>query len=336
MTRELAGVWTAIREDPAANGLIRRRVDPESPYDLFLIEARPTHVRSFRAEFPEPPGILWRTLESMKGIVINVNAATTFATIDIVETDVRYHDVFNALIVDVLDGLKRFAAREDPEKGLALDFVAGRIIRWRNCFRLEPEGLGEDKQLGLFGELYILESLISAGVSAVDAVVSWTGPHKSPQDFQIGGSSIEVKTSRQALPVNIQIASERQLDHASDGPMFLIHLAIEVRSDGSGETLPNRVSALRELVAFQSDAGMLLDDSMIAYGYLDIHSARYTNAYNIRYMDCFEVSDTFPRIRERDLPEGVGDVSYLLSLSACEPYRVEWDAAVGSITGANR
>ena len=72
MTRDLDTLWRAIDEDPTPDGLIRRRVDPESPYDLFLIEARPSRIRSFRAEFREEPGTLWRSLEAMKGIECRV------------------------------------------------------------------------------------------------------------------------------------------------------------------------------------------------------------------------------------------------------------------------
>ena len=333
MTRDLGTLWKAIDEDPAPDGLIRRRVDPESPYDLFLIEARPSRIRSFRAEFREEPGTLWRSLEAMKGIECRVVLGPDSTAIDVVETDGRYHEVFNALVGELLDGLRRFAAVQDADKGVALDFLAGRIIRWRNCFKLAPEGMGTERQLGLFGELWVLQSLMDNGIPALESVAGWKGPDRAPQDFQLRGSSVEVKASRQAKPVSVRISSERQLDHSADGPLFLVHCAVDVRSDGSGVSLPAFVERLRDLVGRQSDAGILLDDSLMTYGYLDVHAPRYVSAYNVRYVDCFEVSDSFPRIRESDLDEGIGEVSYSLALSACEPHRVDLETAIGRIVG---
>jgi hypothetical protein len=104
-----------------------------------------------------------------------------------------------------------------------------------------------------------------------------------------------------------------------------------VRSDDAGVTLPNVVEEVRSHLAPQSDAGLILDDNLIAYGYLNMHSSRYTNTYTVRYVDCVEVTANFSRIRERDLDEGLGEVSYSLALSACEACRVDVNEALARI-----
>ena len=46
-------------------------------------------------------------------------------------------------------------------------------------------------------------------------------------------------------------------------------------------------------------------------GYLDEQAERYASTgYNILQELFFRVSEGFPRIIERDLPEGVGDLNY--------------------------
>ena len=42
----------------------------------------------------------------------------------------------------------------------------------------------------------------------------------------------------------------------------------------------------------------------------------------------------FPRLTERKLPTGVGDVSYALSLAACAPFTVEIAAALTALQTA--
>ena len=59
-------------------------------------------------------------------------------------------------------------------------------------------------------------------------------------------------------------------------------------------------------------------EALLAVGYLDRHAPRYAGVgYAVRKADDFRVGPEFPRIIEADLPLGVGDASYQLSLAAC-------------------
>jgi len=46
----------------------------------------------------------------------------------------------------------------------------------------------------------------------------------------------------------------------------------------------------------------------------------------------FLVVEGFPKIVEKDLPVGIGNVSYELSLAACQPYAVTTDSMIASLT----
>jgi hypothetical protein len=176
-----------------------------------------------------------------------------------------------------------------------------------------------------------MKTLLSAGVDANICVERWTGPVQAIQDFQFDALTIEVKASRQTQPTTVRISSERQLDTSSLERLMLVHFGLDERSDGTGQTLPAIVAEVRDAVGRASQAGLLLDDRLIQYGYLDLHAPRYDErSYTIRCVDHFDVKDPMPRIVEKSLPVGVGDVTYGLSLSACEDYRLD-DSEVAAL-----
>ncbi|MBB2903541.1 hypothetical protein FHR75_004383 [Kineococcus radiotolerans] len=239
------------------------------------------------------------------------------------ERDGRFHDVFVALVRDLVTAAEDVVGLPPHQKPLLMDFLAARIVRWQTALKAYGDGLSTEKRAGLFGELSVLGMLLAAGVKPAVVIDGWTGPKGAVQDFQHESLAIEVKASRQTQPANVRISSERQLDLKSGSRLLLIHVGLDERSDGSGMSLPGKVAELRQFVAPEHHVGLELDDRLMEYGYLDVHAPRYSNSsYIVRGLDCFDVRDPMPRILEKNLPSGVGRVAYDLSLAACEPYRL--------------
>jgi len=96
------------------------------------------------------------------------------------------------------------------------------------------------------------------------------------------------------------------------------------RQEGSGETLAVLVESLRTALAADPAARERFEDSLLAADYLDVHATRYADhGYLVRSARLFRVGRGFPRIVESILPEGTGDVSYGLSVAACQPHAVD-------------
>jgi hypothetical protein len=336
MISELDAVWDALDADTVDSpGQIRRRVQSRAGYDLHLTQNRPSRTKGFLANFGGESGSLWRSLQASKGLDIEVPQSGGNPTgIQLTERDPRFHAVFVALVADILSGLEVVGSLPETSRPIPLDFVAGRIQRWQACLKTSPEGLSDEKQAGLFGELTVMRHLLAAGLPAISASAAWTGPLDALQDFQYEGSSIEVKSSRQTQPTTVRISSERQLDTTGMKRLFLIHVALGPRLDGVGESLPSLVDSVRQLCGRESGASLLLDDRLIGYGYLDVHAPKYEPlCFSLRNLEAFEVLKGFPRIVESDLPAGVGDASYSLALSACESYRVAPDVVWAQMGG---
>ena len=58
-------------------------------------------------------------------------------------------------------------------------------------------------------------------------------------------------------------------------------------------------------------------------GYYQWHETTYnTRRYKIRKDSFYRVKDKFPRIKENELREGVGNVRYAISISSFEDYKI--------------
>ena len=80
---------------------------------------------------------------------------------------------------------------------------------------------------------------------------------------------------------------------------------------------------LRRRLAAEAGALETFDDHLLDAGYFDTHAPRYEGRrFSLRRELAFRIGQGFPRLVERDLPEGVGDVSYALSLVACREFSV--------------
>lgn len=327
---DLDEVWSAIEDESAAPGAGQiGRLLPVPGAKVYLTQSRPQRQVGFRVETHEKPGRLWKDVRSSQGLDIRVEARPgQTPALQLTELDLRFHNVFVALIRDLIRGLTVLSEHADDDRPLVLDFLAARISSWQACLKANNDGLSGERRAGLFGELSTLRLLVEAGVDRHLVVDKWTGPDNAVQDFQFSELALEVKASRQTQPVNVRITSERQLDISTHERLLLLHYGLDERSDGSGETLPQTVEMIRGLMTEDPHASLLLDEKLTTYGYLDLHAPRYADrSYSIRSIDYFDVVDKLPRIVEADLPVGIGRVSYDLSLAACEPYRLPEETA---------
>jgi hypothetical protein len=307
---------------PGGGGIMARRIHPEAAVDLFLAVEKPTNARVLilrvkgatvagKVDLPKAEGFeVCRGFVSLDG--------KKYCHLSVRLTHPRYGDVFTTLVEDVVKHV--LPAPGDPA---AVRFLLERLGRWQAFLkRHAPDGLGEESQQGLYGELWFLSHHVIPRLGPRAAVCCWKGPTGAPQDFQTPSVSVEVKTASGKQHQTLAISNERQLDSTGVKMLVLFHLSVDVR-EGAGETLPARVGAVRVLVEADAVAAEELERLLFEAGYLDCHTQTYeTRGYTIRETNLFEVRDGFPRIVEADLPNGVGDVRYTISVAECRHYAV--------------
>jgi len=204
--------------------------------------------------------------------------------------------------------------------------LLGRLRRWQKFLAAGKEGLSQEQQRGLFGELLFLSTHLLSDLSASAAIGGWRAPQAAHQDFQFMSGAVEVKTTTAKQPQAVRITSERQLDDTGIPSLFLHIVVLDEREVEPGvaggiATLPGLVSDLRLRLAVDLQVLELFDDHLLEAGYLDSDAPRYeARHFTLRREFTFKVQSAFPRLIDRDLPVGVGDASYELSLAACGPF----------------
>jgi hypothetical protein len=231
-----------------------------------------------------------------------------------------YRDVFRTLAADLCDRLLTVSTEEH-----AVRTLHEQLEHWQAFLKKHrPEGLGDEMQAGLYGELLILKDLFLAEIAASRAVRSWRGCKKAHQDFQLPGMALEVKTTRAAIIDRIRVSNVQQLDSDAPSPLFLTVVHVHA-NEASGDTLPDLIATIRS--ALTTSDHHTFDAGLLEVGYLDLHADRYrATRYQTMEIRHFKVDAGFPRLVSADLPPGVKAVQYTIGTDACAPFKVDYAA----------
>lgn len=315
MATTIDAQWVALEAEAAGdrNSWRLRLARPLDGHSLFVAVQGGRRHLLLRTPRPSiPPRATWPDCAGLELLAVELEGHAYFG---VALREARFADVFAALAEDLARRIEAAPAAE------AVTVFAGQLARWRRFLAAAAEGLGEEARRGLWGELHtLLEVLLPALGGA--AAGGWMGPHAAHQDFQFPGAWLEVKTTLAKQPQTVRITSERQLDDTHAPALFLHVLALEA-VEGGPVTLPVLVGRVRTALAPWPHAREQFEEALLAARYLDLHASRYEAlGYAVRSEATFRVGRGFPRIVEADLPSGVGDASYGLSLAACEGFSV--------------
>ncbi len=226
--------------------------------------------------------------------------------------------VFLHLAADVAKYL-----REHRLEVMAIRALVQRLNLWKAFFEACPEvGLSSRAQQGLFGEMWILDSLMRAGCDPAITVSAWVGPTGADQDFQFRGVLLEVKTTI-AIDPKLRISNLRQLEPLGDR-LFVNLLQLVERQEG-GTSLPAKIDQVRRRLSAAAPGQLrILDEQLLEAGYHDAHRDLYEAlGYIVEREICLEVGEGFPRIRQADLSPAISDVSYCINLQSCNEFEVD-------------
>ncbi|BAZ27266.1 hypothetical protein NIES4073_81830 [Kalymmatonema gypsitolerans NIES-4073] len=328
--------WKLLEQDTEAlsSGYLTRRLLPELKYDVFLAIEKPANTRLLMLRVRHSSvgkGTVFPKSSSFEVRRVALpNDSETYVTIQLLLTNSRFKDIFTTLVQDIVDHLAPLA----NETNAVAEFIM-RLRRWQAFLeKHNPEGLSQTQQQGLYGELWFLRQVVIPQLGSRKGIQNWTGPIGTQQDFQFSNCAVEVKTTVEKQHQKLTISSERQLDDTGTGTLILLHLSLDVRQ-GRGESLPEIVNSVRTLVENDPIAKEELETLLLEVGYLDIHAPRYEEiGYTQREVNYFKVEGDFPRIVEADLPNGVGDVRYSISVAECKRFSLP-ELDVISLIGCN-
>lgn len=206
----------------------------------------------------------------------------------------------------------------------ALERAIGRTFRWHYLLRGgKLEVLSEEAQKGLIGEIEVLKLLI-ATLGAKPALTAWTGPSGAPKDFELKADCIEVKARRGASQPFVKITSEHQLADVPERRLWLGVLAVDKVQPPHGRTLTEYVDEATDLLERAEPSAIMDWDLHLADAGYDILHDYSAWRWIVLSPEFHAVAEGFPRIAA-PVPLGVTGVAYALALSACAPFRTDWD-----------
>lgn len=206
----------------------------------------------------------------------------------------------------------------------ALERAIGRTFRWHYLLRGgKLDVLSEEAQKGLIGEIEVLKLLI-ATLGAKPALAAWTGPSGAPKDFELKADCIEVKARRGASQPFVKITSEHQLSDVPERRLWLGVLAVDKVQLPHGRTLTEHVGEVTDLLERTEPSAITDWDLHLAdAGYDGLHDYSAWR-WIVSAPEFHSVAEDFPRITA-PVPLGISSVTYALALSACTPYRTDWN-----------
>lgn len=224
--------------------------------------------------------------------------------------------VFGRLCQDLVD-----AADGVPDEKALVALFRERLNLWKKLFQHGGSGFLQPYEIkGLIAEMLVLESLVQSGVRELhETVAGWTGPLGADQDFIYSESAIEVKAIGTGVE-SISISSLEQLD--SSVPMHLVVMTLRQATSGEADAVGlNAMSARIEgLIAASPEALNTFKDRLLEARYIE-HEYYDTILFAPVSSECYQVSDTFPRLVGEMIPVGIVSASYAISIDAIAEFR---------------
>lgn len=219
-------------------------------------------------------------------------------------------EFFLAMVLDILGAISALSSKDDAS---AFNTFLGRVKAWQEFMRKGQAALSPEAEVGLFGELLVLQEILDTGKDVEDTLNEWIGPLRDGiQDFHIGTGAIEVKSTLAVTGFPAKIGSLEQLDDSSRAPLFVG--AMRLRTSDTGRSLPTLVNTLRARIRTELPGSQVFDERLVAVGYLDMHAAMYTRLFEPVQSRFILVGQEFPRFIMGGAKAGMVSARYEIDL----------------------
>lgn len=175
--------------------------------------------------------------------------------------------------------------------------------------------MSEEQQVGLFGELLLLEHLLN-NMGPESVIAAWMGPLNEEHDIAFPDAHIEVKTTKGEHRRHM-ISGTQQLQPLRGIPLWLVSIQVTPSTADAGRTLPQLVAAVR---IGAGDLRHRVDDLLVAVGWRDLDADLYTRHLALRSQPrAYLVDEAFPAITDARLTLATPQAELLSDLK----YRVD-------------
>jgi hypothetical protein len=199
-----------------------------------------------------------------------------------------------------------------------LGSVKTAIAKWRNFWAVSSESiLSEENQIGLLGELIVLEQLYLKGIK--EAFKYWVGYKGREIDFEFPNVLLEVKASKSNSRTH-RVNGLNQLSDRQKTNLYIVSILAD-NIDTRYQTSVNLKVNDLEAIIYKMDPDKIdhFFKAISLVGYTPIHAEKYTKFYiNLDEIQAYLVTSSFPRLTSNmiasQMSNRVSRVSYNITL----------------------
>lgn len=207
-------------------------------------------------------------------------------------------------------------------KGLTGRLLFNKIIEliksWANFLKPQRTGLSEPEYIGLWGELFTLAKIILPQHTAFNSMRFWVGPDGKKQDFTLNKIAVEVKTSFSSEARKITVSSLEQLDVITE-KLYLLHLVANPSEPQLGYSLKDLYEKSLSMISQDPQSEIIfLQKVFDLYG--KANDKQLNSKITLITQTLYEVTESFPCLRNKDVPSSIAGLRYDLLVSAIREF----------------
>jgi hypothetical protein len=319
MNNDILDIWSSIEQSNEI-GLLKRLYNNEPELHIYAVFQNPERYCGIALSFDKSIHIDISSFANLRDLQVTLVHDNSFINNNLFVIKLLHYqsrDVFAVMCENMIQSVLSLRS----EKQIVRTII-NQLEKWQTLFeKLKGEGLTPSEQQGLYGELHFLQKFI-VRQDAVSALNSWVGTDRDVRDFQYNNWAVEIKTTAGNNHQKVSISSERQLDETLLENLFLFHLSVEAAKK-NGESLNAKIDTIRETLQDNISALNVFNNKLLEVGYFEKHRYLYEEkCYQIRDENYYKIDGDFPRIKEKEIRNGVGDVKYSIILAQCNEYLV--------------
>jgi hypothetical protein len=224
----------------------------------------------------------------------------------------KHYELFYFLSSDIINHL----SNDNP---IPANKLKNRLLKWIELWKKKyNRELTLIAQMNIFSELYVLFELIVPKKGIEFAVMSWRGPEKDKQDFDLIEYLIEVKSFLSTSKKTLNISSAEQLTTRNQ-PIKLVAIQLS-QNPTNGLSINDLINNHTDkLNALSNENFGLFFSKLYELGYYEEKDA--THKFNVVSTISYKVDQEFPVIKSTDIPEGIDKVEYSIKIDSIEKFQ---------------
>ena len=271
-------------------------------------------IYCLRFENVELGPINFNNIQLSEIIILLQDTGNGLFTITLKLLDPLKYELFYFLCSDLINHL----ANQTP---ISAQKFKQRLQRWIDLWKKKNNNeMSLIAQMNLFSELFVLFEFIASKKGIEQAVLSWRGPEKDKQDFDLVDYLVEVKSYLSSAKKVLRISSAEQLTVRIQ-PIKLTALQLSQN--------PSQGQSIFDLLS--NNSAVLDQLSVETYGlfFLKLYELGYseekdaTIKFNVVSITCYNIESKFPVISALNLSDGIDSVEYSIKIDFISKYEIK-------------